>query len=242
MKPLMKNSWNLKLTACAAGLTLLGVPTLASATCGDLNQNGSVDIADALTMAAVVAGTNTTACAGPNADCDVRKDGVVDINDLTNLVAQIAGLKTLFDSCSGPGPVVACTDGTDPDTNLPIHNVPGGDITANQSWPNTCTIHIQGIVFVKSNDPVNGPHTVLTVQPGTVVKGEAGGTANPAVLIVLPGAKLDAQGKPSEPIIFTSGEPIGSRQTGDWGGHGYALPSGQYRIRYPSASSTTRCT
>ena len=227
----MTYSWKAMLTACAAAVLLVGAPRAVHAACGDLNKDGSVTVTDAVTLAAVIAGTNTTACAGSNPDCDVFKGGGVDTADLSVLVAKIAGLRTLFDACSGPGPVVSCTDGTDPDTNLPIHNVPAGDITANQTWPNTCTIHIQGIAFVKTADPVNGPHTVLTVKPGTVVKGEAGGTANPAVLIVLPGSRLDAQGTADEPIIFTSGEPIGSRQIGDWGG---VLLNGRSTVNRPN--------
>lgn len=226
----MRRKWKMALTALIAAVVIGRAPLAAHAACGDLNKNGTTDVADALALAAVIAGTNTTACAGGNPDCDIRKDGVVDIQDLTNLVAQLAGIKTLFDGCTGPGPAVACTDGIDPDTQLPIHVVPAGNIIANETWPNTCTIHITGTVYVQTADPVNGPHVVLTVQPGTIVKGIGTGTANPAVLIVLPGSRLDSQGTPTRPIIYTSGQPIGSRDVGDWGG---VLLNGRSTVNRP---------
>jgi hypothetical protein len=37
-------------------------------------------------------------------------------------------------------------------------------------------------------------------------------------LIIERGAKLDAQGTPTNPIVFTSGKPAGQRARGDWGG------------------------
>ena len=211
---------------------LLGTaPRNALAACGDVNKNGKVDIADALTLAAVAVGTNTTACQGADkAACDVYADNNVDLTDLTNLVAQIAGIKTLFDACTGPGQAIACTGPNDPDTGLPTATI-HGDITANQTWPRNCTVHIDGITYVKTADPVNGPHVVLTVQPGAIVKGEAGGTADPAVLIVLPGSRLDAQGTAQQPIIFTSGATYGQRQIGDWGG---VLLNGRSTVNRPN--------
>src|SRR5690606_19019514 len=44
----------------------------------------------------------------------------------------------------------------------------------------------------------------LTIQPGVVVKGEAGTGANATALIVARGAKIMAEGTASSPIIFTS--------------------------------------
>lgn len=55
----------------------------------------------------------------------------------------------------------------------------------------------------------------LTIQPGTVIKGDK---ATEAALIVERGGKLFAQGTASAPIVFTSAQPAGSRKPGDWGG------------------------
>lgn len=55
----------------------------------------------------------------------------------------------------------------------------------------------------------------LTIEPGTVIKGDKG---TMAALIVEKGGKLIAQGTATEPIVFTSNSPKGQRKPGDWGG------------------------
>ena len=56
---------------------------------------------------------------------------------------------------------------------------------------------------------------VLTIEPGTVIKGDKN---TKAALIVERGGKLYAQGTATEPIVFTSAQAKGSRRPGDWGG------------------------
>lgn len=55
----------------------------------------------------------------------------------------------------------------------------------------------------------------LTIEPGTVIKGDK---ATKAALVVEPGAQIYAQGTPDAPIVFTSNQPKGMRKPGDWGG------------------------
>ncbi|MCC8173502.1 MAG: hypothetical protein LIO65_03670 [Odoribacter sp.] len=55
----------------------------------------------------------------------------------------------------------------------------------------------------------------LTIEPGTVIKGDKD---TKAALIVQRGGKLYAKGTASQPIIFTSNQPKGQRKPGDWGG------------------------
>lgn len=55
----------------------------------------------------------------------------------------------------------------------------------------------------------------LTIEPGTVIKGEKKSMAS---LIVERGGKLIAQGEQGSPIVFTSEAEAGSRKPGDWGG------------------------
>jgi hypothetical protein len=49
---------------------------------------------------------------------------------------------------------------------------------------------------------VNG--VTLTIEPGTVIKGEAGTGANATALLIARGGKLMAEGTAAKPIIFTS--------------------------------------
>lgn len=55
----------------------------------------------------------------------------------------------------------------------------------------------------------------VTIEPGTIIKGDK---ETQAALIVEPGGKLIAEGTATEPIVFTSNQPIGQRKPGDWGG------------------------
>lgn len=55
----------------------------------------------------------------------------------------------------------------------------------------------------------------LTVKKGAVVRGDK---ATKGVLIVKQGGTLIAEGTAEEPIVFTSSQPAGERDRGDWGG------------------------
>jgi hypothetical protein len=57
--------------------------------------------------------------------------------------------------------------------------------------------------------------TTLKIPAGTIIKSDA---SQKGALIIERGAKIDAQGTSSNPIIFTSGKPAGQRERGDWGG------------------------
>ena len=71
------------------------------------------------------------------------------------------------------------------------------NITSNTSWTKDKVYVLTTRVSV-----TNG--ATLTIAPGTVIKGEAGTGANATALIIARGAKINAEGTASEPIIFTS--------------------------------------
>ncbi len=84
------------------------------------------------------------------------------------------------------------------------------NITANTTWTSDKTYLLNGIVYVTSG-------VTLTIQPGTVIRGNAlvsGGTA----LVITKNAKIIAQGTVEAPIVFTSSKDTGTRAVGDWGG------------------------
>lgn len=80
------------------------------------------------------------------------------------------------------------------------------DITTSTTWSGV--ILLQNKVYVKNN-------ATLTIQPGTVILGDK---VTQGSLIVTRGAKLNAIGTVSQPIVFTSNQAIGLRAPGDWGG------------------------
>jgi hypothetical protein len=96
----------------------------------------------------------------------------------------------------------------EPYTETTVINVTA-DITASTTWLAGRTYKLNGLIYVRNN-------ATLTIQPGVVVKGNTsvGGTA----LIITKGAKLNAIGTETSPIVFTSAKAAGQRQPGDWGG------------------------
>jgi hypothetical protein len=70
------------------------------------------------------------------------------------------------------------------------------------------TYTIKGYVYFTSG-------TTLTIPAGTILKSDV---SQKGAIIIERGAKIDAQGTPANPIVFTSGRPVGQRARGDWGG------------------------
>ena len=70
-------------------------------------------------------------------------------------------------------------------------------LTTNTTWTADKTYILGGRITVP-----NG--VTLTIEPGTVIKGEAGTGANATALLVARGGKLMAEGTAALPIIFTS--------------------------------------
>jgi len=86
-----------------------------------------------------------------------------------------------------------------------------GEITANTLLTNDKQWKISGLVTVQ-------PGFTLTIEPGTVVFGDTSGND---YIVVMKGAKIVADGTPTEPIIFTSEialmDPTAA-DVGQWGG------------------------
>jgi PKD repeat protein len=80
------------------------------------------------------------------------------------------------------------------------------DITTNTTWSGV--VLLQNKVYVKNN-------ATLTIAPGTIIRGDKN---SQATLIITRGAKINAAGTASNPIVFTSNEAVGNRAEGDWGG------------------------
>jgi hypothetical protein len=83
-----------------------------------------------------------------------------------------------------------------------------GKIDKNRTLYKRNTYLLQGPVYV-----TNG--AVLTIEPGTVIKGD---TETNGALIITKGARLEANGLETDPIVFTSNKPVSVRKAGDWGG------------------------
>ncbi|MBK8368346.1 MAG: T9SS type A sorting domain-containing protein [Bacteroidetes bacterium] len=84
------------------------------------------------------------------------------------------------------------------------------NITTNTTWTSGNTYLLVGNIAVTNN-------AVLTIQPGTVIRGDKN---SKACLIISRGSQINAVGTVNNPIIFTSNEePSGNgRAPADWGG------------------------
>lgn len=184
-----------------AALTVMA-SSAAYAQCMDANGNGMVTGTDCLQIAREAVGLSTVPdpiCPpGPPTACgDANANGSVDLTDALICFRQVNGLPNLFTPCTGAGPTVACG------------STRSGNITSNQVWQNCSpgpSVTLTGPVFVQ-------PGVTITIQPGARVEANPGVNA---VLVFLRGSRINANGTPTNPIIFTSNSP--PKDTGDWGG------------------------
>lgn len=109
--------------------------------------------------------------------------------------------------------LAACSDSTDPTPN-PCDVTPAScAATVSADITTSRTLFSDTVYTLSSFVHVTGAGTVLTIQPGTVIRGTTG-----SALFILPGARIEANGTAQAPIIMTSDQPVGSRRPGDWGG------------------------
>jgi hypothetical protein len=96
---------------------------------------------------------------------------------------------------------VACNDDdgmmTDPDPVDENVIIVSENVTADATWTRDKIYQLAARVTV-----VDG--VTLTIEPGTIIKGEAGSAANATALLVARGGTLIADGTANAPIIFTS--------------------------------------
>lgn len=83
------------------------------------------------------------------------------------------------------------------------------DITTNTTWTAANVYRLKGFRKV-----ANG--ATLTIEAGTRIEGDFATVGSS--LFVLRGARINAIGTETAPIVFTSSQTAGTRQSGDWGG------------------------
>jgi hypothetical protein len=139
-------------------------------------------------------------------------------------LALVVPFLSAFVACSDDGtlPVNAKNDGSAPTAPTSTEPLPDGAMPVTPKTIETLSGEIKaaltlspskeyllrGLVTVKAG-------TTLTIEKGTVIKGES---QSKAILLVEPGAKIMAEGTEDEPIVFTSQAAPADRRPGDWGG------------------------
>lgn len=92
-----------------------------------------------------------------------------------------------------------------------------GVLEGNVNWTKDKIYRLKGFVRV-GEELVAGTITkkgTLTIEAGTTIIGDI---ATKGTLVVHRESKLIANGTAAAPIVFTSGQPVGARNPGDWGG------------------------
>jgi len=230
----MKNFKALLGLAAAVAVALL--PGRSDAVCSGDPTGGGITGADTLRVLTCAANPGNalcaTSCGGAGIlDCaDVNVDGSVNVQDAILIANQVGTLPgtcplNVVPLCTSPGPVLACG------------STISADITSNIRLSG-CEYTLDGTVFVQ-------PGTVVSIAAGATIKGKSVTTdGTPSALIFLQGdcaalggdnmpgvgtdnqpdgtepfsARINAAGTPSNPIVFTSDQPVGARASGDWAG------------------------
>ena len=205
----MKKGWKKSLVGLTALVALASsAPSVFAAACGDVDNNGSFQLADCVNVFDIVAGPPdqlASPCGSTATQCgDLNGDGVVNVGDAIICINDISSSTT--PTCTGVLPTIACG------TTI------SAAVTQSQQWgtPNVCNapcnITLDGTIFVNAG-------VLLKINPGVTVKGKATPTTDPvSALVYRRDAKIDAQGTSACPIIMTSDEPSGSKTVGGWGG------------------------
>lgn len=105
--------------------------------------------------------------------------------------------------------ISSCRNNDDDDDDEPLQpETVSGTISANKRLTNDRVWILKGYVYVTEG-------ATLTIDAGTTIKSDI---TQKGALIIERGAKLIADGTVDKPIVFTSGQPAGQRNPGDWGG------------------------
>lgn len=116
-------------------------------------------------------------------------------------MALVAGMTLFTTSCSDDDPAENTGIGGDTDDAYVLDK----DITENVTLETGKNYTLNGGIYVK-------PGATLTIQPGVTITAKHDGTVD--YILVEQGAKIDAQGTASQPIVMTSEK----KEAGAWGG------------------------
>ncbi len=185
-------------TSCKKDEEQKAAPKVTAPSAQNVLAGASVDLSFIYTAEA---GFKTAVATATNGTTTIKTNGTAGATSGTIVVTFTAG------NTAGAASVqlaVSDNDGQQDDATAVLNveeeqlvfNI-DGNITANTTWETGKTYILKSRIAVVSG-------VTLTIQPGVIVKGEAGTGANATALLIARGAKLMAEGTAQAPIIFTS--------------------------------------
>jgi len=173
-------------------------PTVTAPANQDVEVSASVDVTFNFNAEA---GFKSSSLTATNGTATIKTDGSGGAGSGTVVVTFTAGTN------AGAGSVVLTVTDNDNQTGTAtaVLNVleeqivfqVTGNITSSTTWET-------GKVYVLASRISVTSGNTLTIQPGVIVKGEAGTGANATALLVARGGRIMAEGTADQPIIFTS--------------------------------------
>ncbi len=167
-------------------------------------ENSSVVAGETMVLEftyAAEAGFQTASVTALNGTATITTNGTPDATSGTITVTYVAG------TTAGAGSVtITVTDKQNQSDDVTsvltvveeeIEIAVAENISANTTWETGKVYILKSRISVVSG-------VTLTIEPGVVVKGQAGTGANATALIIARGAKIMAEGTATSPIIFTS--------------------------------------
>lgn len=188
----------------------LAVPATAGAQAhflrGDSNLDKKVDLSDGVnTLGYLFLGSANIPCLD---GADVNDSGDIDIAD------AIYTLNFLFlggPAPAAPYPVFEADPTADELDCLGTPEDISGDIAADRTLVRTKVYRLAAATFVKAG-------ATLSIEEGTTILGKEGSATSAGLLVIERGARIQAIGSETHPVVFTSEKPVGSRGKANWGG------------------------
>lgn len=198
----------------APSITAPGITNVQVETSADLTFNVTVPGGFKTATASAVGGTATK----KSEPAIGAKSGTVVV---TFTADASAGAASVSLTVTDENDKISTTNATVNKTAEPQKEVvdiyPSEDGVGTVTWTADKIYVLRGFIFVNDGQ-------TLTIQPGTVVKGQPGDGAGSSALIVARGGKIDAQGTADNPIIFTAlsddtddAEDLPINTRGQWG-------------------------
>ena len=144
----MKLSTYSAIAAISVGM-IAGAPAISSAaSCGDVNGNGSVTVADVVKLFQdALSSADPADCDGAGTlQCgDINESGTITVSDVVAAFSLALGEELLYE-CESEGPTISCPGGT---------AVVSSNVVTNEVWPASCRIELDGTIFVTDSAVLN---------------------------------------------------------------------------------------